>query len=406
MSPLPVQKALKNAGTELDRLGAKAKTAAVKAEKTVRVAARDLAKKSETIRKDPRAFAMDVVESGKDLGEKLTKDVKTRVQKAGEQAARRAEDVTKMVGDKVGSAVEMGASPPERPHAPRAPHAVRQGRHARQEDRHAQVAQAGRESPPRPLSARGRDRIHSGRLSEGAPFRSREHDRPPRRDPGCRPSRSGERFRSFPPPLTKKLGLVCAGGGVTGAIYEIGALAALEDRLENASITDFDVFVGVSAGAYISALLANGVTPSLLFRNATRSADARTDIDDLSLFRAEPRGDRARVSRRPRSRSSTRPGTSTRTATKRLSPTSSRPSAGCSLRLLPQRRARGVDARLAHRGRAHERLPQAGQDAPASSPSTSTPGRHRVRSACPATTTSRSRRPSPPPARSRASSGR
>ncbi len=72
---------------------------------------------------------------------------------------------------------------------------------------------------------------------------------------------------------------------MTGAIYEIGALAALEDRLENASLTDFDVFVGVSAGAYISALLANGVTPSLLFRNATRSAGSRTDIDDLSLFR-------------------------------------------------------------------------------------------------------------------------
>src|SRR5512140_3982445 len=76
-----------------------------------------------------------------------------------------------------------------------------------------------------------------------------------------------------------------AGGGVTGAVYEIGALAALEDRLENTSLTDFDVFVGVSAGAYISALLANGVTPGLLFRNVTRSAGTRTDIDDLALFR-------------------------------------------------------------------------------------------------------------------------
>ncbi|HEX7528819.1 MAG TPA: patatin-like phospholipase family protein, partial [Thermoanaerobaculia bacterium] len=72
---------------------------------------------------------------------------------------------------------------------------------------------------------------------------------------------------------------------MTGAIYEIGALAALEDRLENVSINDFDVFVGVSAGAYISALLANGVTPGLLFRNVTRSAGTRTDIDDLALFR-------------------------------------------------------------------------------------------------------------------------
>ncbi len=107
-----------------------------------------------------------------------------------------------------------------------------------------------------------------------------------RERPGIPPDHaSGERFRSFPSPINRKLGLVCAGGGVTGAIYEIGALAALEDRLENASLTDFDVFVGVSAGAYISALVANGVTPALLFRNATRSAETRTDIDDLSLFR-------------------------------------------------------------------------------------------------------------------------
>lgn len=110
---------------------------------------------------------------------------------------------------------------------------------------------------------------------------------------------SGERFHPFPVPLTKKLGLVCAGGGVTGAIYEIGALAALEDRLENASLTDFDVYIGVSAGAYISALLANGVTPALLFRNATRSAEARTDIDDLALFRLNIDEIAARLAKAP-----------------------------------------------------------------------------------------------------------
>ena len=106
--PAPVQQALKTAGTELDRLSARARTVATKAEKTVRVAARDLAKTGETIRKDPRAFVEDVVETGKGLGEKLTKDVKTRVQKAGKEAARRAEGVSKMVGDKVGTAVEKG----------------------------------------------------------------------------------------------------------------------------------------------------------------------------------------------------------------------------------------------------------------------------------------------------------
>lgn len=107
-----------------------------------------------------------------------------------------------------------------------------------------------------------------------------------RRQPRIPGNASSERtFKAFPPPIPRRLGVVCAGGGVTGAIYEIGVLAALDDRLENLSITDFDVFVGVSAGAYISALLANGVTPGLLFRNVTRSAGTRTDIDDLALFR-------------------------------------------------------------------------------------------------------------------------
>ena len=91
--------------------------------------------------------------------------------------------------------------------------------------------------------------------------------------------------RSFPPPVRGRLAIACAGGGVTGAIYEIGVLAALEERLENSSLTDFDVFIGVSAGAYISALLANGIAPGVLYRNVTRSATSRTDIDDLSLFR-------------------------------------------------------------------------------------------------------------------------
>lgn len=93
------------------------------------------------------------------------------------------------------------------------------------------------------------------------------------------------RRRGFPRPDSRRLGLVCAGGGITGAIYEIGALAAVEDRLENASLTDFDVFVGVSAGSYLSALIANGISPSVLFRNVTRSAKTRSDIDDLELFR-------------------------------------------------------------------------------------------------------------------------
>ena len=70
---------------------------------------------------------------------------------------------------------------------------------------------------------------------------------------------------------------------MTGAIYEIGVLAALEERLDGFPLTQCDVFVGVSAGAYVGTLLASGVSPSILFRNATHPR--ASDLDDLSLFR-------------------------------------------------------------------------------------------------------------------------
>jgi predicted acylesterase/phospholipase RssA len=76
---------------------------------------------------------------------------------------------------------------------------------------------------------------------------------------------------------------VCAGGGVTGAIYEIGVLAALEERLDGFSLTECDIFVGVSAGSYVGTLVASGVSPSVLFQNATHPRTS--DLDQLSLFR-------------------------------------------------------------------------------------------------------------------------
>ena len=93
------------------------------------------------------------------------------------------------------------------------------------------------------------------------------------------------RERSIPRNLLpNRLGLVCAGGGLTGAYYEMGTLAAIEDRLEDSSLNDFHVFVGVSAGAYIAALLANGVTPGSLYRTVTRPP-ATITVDELALFK-------------------------------------------------------------------------------------------------------------------------
>jgi len=59
-----------------------------------------------------------------------------------------------------------------------------------------------------------------------------------------------------------KLGIALAGGGPLGAIYEIGALVALEKALKGLTLTDLDVYVGVSSGAFLAAGLANGMAPS------------------------------------------------------------------------------------------------------------------------------------------------
>ena len=59
-----------------------------------------------------------------------------------------------------------------------------------------------------------------------------------------------------------KVGIALAGGGPLGAIYEIVALVALERALRGVSLTDLDVYVGVSSGAFLAAGLANGMAPS------------------------------------------------------------------------------------------------------------------------------------------------
>jgi len=54
-----------------------------------------------------------------------------------------------------------------------------------------------------------------------------------------------------------RIGLAVAGGGPVGLIYEIGALRALDEALTGIDFNDLDVYVGVSAGAVVAALLAN-----------------------------------------------------------------------------------------------------------------------------------------------------
>lgn len=63
-----------------------------------------------------------------------------------------------------------------------------------------------------------------------------------------------------------KVALVLAGGAITGGTFKIGGLKALNDFLVNRKVNDFDMFVGVSAGAFINSHLAAGVTPEEIFK--------------------------------------------------------------------------------------------------------------------------------------------
>ncbi|MBV9286272.1 MAG: patatin-like phospholipase family protein [Hyphomicrobiales bacterium] len=62
-----------------------------------------------------------------------------------------------------------------------------------------------------------------------------------------------------------KTGIALAGGGPLGGIYEVGALLALERALTGLELTGCDVYVGVSSGAFVAALLANGISPSEMY---------------------------------------------------------------------------------------------------------------------------------------------
>ncbi|TMH23525.1 MAG: patatin family protein [Betaproteobacteria bacterium] len=63
-----------------------------------------------------------------------------------------------------------------------------------------------------------------------------------------------------------RVGLALAGGGPLGGIYEVGALLALAESLDGVDLTELDVYVGVSSGGFVAAALANGISPTQMYR--------------------------------------------------------------------------------------------------------------------------------------------
>jgi NTE family protein len=100
------------------------------------------------------------------------------------------------------------------------------------------------------------------------------------------PYRSPSRTRaSQQSPAKPRIALSLAGGGPLGAIYEIGALCALQEALEGIDFTQLDHYIGVSAGSFIAASLANGMSPQELCKsfidNELTNADVNVHSDQF-----------------------------------------------------------------------------------------------------------------------------
>jgi NTE family protein len=84
--------------------------------------------------------------------------------------------------------------------------------------------------------------------------------------PGAERTQSRGKTGSSRRPRRSKTALVLGGGGFTGGVYEIGALRALDLLSVNRTVNQFDVYVGTSAGSFVAAAVANGVTPEEMMR--------------------------------------------------------------------------------------------------------------------------------------------
>src|SRR4030095_1568744 len=82
-----------------------------------------------------------------------------------------------------------------------------------------------------------------------------------------------------------RIALVLAGGAVTGGAYKLGGLKALDDFLVNRKTTDFDIYVGLSAGSFLAAPLASGITPPEMLRSLEGSSNASTALTAFDFYR-------------------------------------------------------------------------------------------------------------------------
>lgn len=81
-----------------------------------------------------------------------------------------------------------------------------------------------------------------------------------------------------------KFALVLAGGAISGGAFKMGGLLALDHFLGNRSVTDFDMYVGMSAGGFLSSFLAGGIGPQEMLLALDGKSDKITPLQPWDFY--------------------------------------------------------------------------------------------------------------------------
>lgn len=84
-----------------------------------------------------------------------------------------------------------------------------------------------------------------------------------------------------------QVALCLPGGGTSAAMFQVGALAALEDGIEGFDANLFDLYVGTSSGASVAAPLAGARSIQRIYRAVIDPADVYFGLETKHLLRAD-----------------------------------------------------------------------------------------------------------------------
>lgn len=88
-------------------------------------------------------------------------------------------------------------------------------------------------------------------------------------------------------PAGPKIGLAIAGGGPVGAIYELGALRAIDEAFEGVRLHELDIYVGISAGSFIVSGLANRISSADICRTFIGHPGAEFKLEPEDFFQPD-----------------------------------------------------------------------------------------------------------------------